>query len=163
MSSRNILFVCTGNICRSPLAEYFFRDYVEKRGQGGRFQIGSAGTYALDGNRATYEAIEAGRSRGLDLTPHRAREVNGGLMSSADLVLAMTRSHHDWLSTRYPGLENKIYLTMLFPRRYDGRGPGRIDVPDPIGESVEHYLQVLAMLEPALPKICQGILEEDHS
>lgn len=158
----SVLFVCTGNICRSPLAEYLFRDYVENQGKGGRFNIGSAGTFALNGNRATFEAVEAGRRRGLDLSRHRAREVNGALMSAADHVLVMTRAHHDWLCTRYPGLENKVYLAMLFPRRLEGGGRGKADVPDPIGESVDYYLKVLEMLEPVLPNIYRGALEEDQ-
>lgn len=158
----SILFVCTGNICRSPLAEYFFRDYVEKRGDGGRFNISSAGTFALNGNRATYEAREAGRLRGLDLEPHRAREINGALLSGADHVLVMTRSHRDWLCRHYPGQENKIYLAMLFPHRLEGESPEMTDVPDPIGESVEYYLRVLEMLEPVLPDIYRGALEEDQ-
>lgn len=160
---RSILFVCTGNICRSPLAEYLFRDYAEKQGDASRFDIGSAGTLALEGNRATREAVAAGRLRGIDLEPHRARGVNDSLMSSADHILVMTQAHHDWLCTRYPGLENKIYLAMLFPRRLRRRFSGRIDVPDPIGESVEYYLKVLDMLVPVLPEIHRGALRRIES
>lgn len=161
-SSRiRLTFVCTGNICRSPLAEYLFRDFTGKQGNARRFEIDSAGTHAMDGNHATYEAMEAGRRRGLDLRPHRAREIDGGIMTAADLVLVMTRAHHDWLCARYPGLENKIYLAMLYPGRLTGRDRGNVDVPDPIGESVEYYLKVLDMLEPVLPEIHRGALEEE--
>lgn len=159
---RSVLFICTGNICRSPLAEYFFSDYVEKQGAGDRFDISSAGTYAIDGNRATYEALEAGRRRGLDLTPHRARPVNGSLLSAADHVLVMTQSHHDWLCRHYPGLENKIYLAKLFPSHLSGEPPEITDVPDPYGESVGYYLEVLKMLEPVLPKLFRDTIREDH-
>ncbi|MHB0914204.1 MAG: arsenate reductase/protein-tyrosine-phosphatase family protein [Thermoleophilia bacterium] len=158
----SILFVCTGNICRSPLAEYFFSDYVEKQGASDRFDISSAGTFALRGNRATYEALEAGRRRGLDLRPHRARPVDQALLSRTDHILVMTRSHHDWLCRHYPGLENKIYLAKLFPRRLSGEPPEITDVPDPYGESVGYYLEVLEMLEPVLPKLFRDAIEEDH-
>lgn len=160
---RSILFVCTGNICRSPLAEYLFRDHVEKLNDSGRFRIGSAGTYALNGNRATPEAMEAGRMWGIDLSPHRAREVNGALLAASDFVLVMTRGHRDWLLQQYPAYENKIYLAMLFPRKLAGEASGSADVPDPIGESVDYYLEVLEMLEPVLPEIYSGALEEGDS
>lgn len=161
--TRSILFVCTGNICRSPLAEYLFRQYVTSRGHGHRFDISSAGTYALDGNQATYEALEAGRKWGLDLGPHRARPVTGDMLAVTDHVLVMTQAHRDLLLRQYPFFENKIYLAMLFPRHLSGEPPGRTDVPDPIGESVGYYLKVLEMLEPVLPDIYQGAIEEDHS
>jgi protein-tyrosine-phosphatase len=162
-SARSVLFVCTGNICRSPLAEYFFRDYVTKKGDGKRFDISSAGTYAFDGNHATLEAIEAGRQWGLDLRSHYARAVNGAIMSSSDYILVMTQAHRNWLLHQHPGYENKIYLTRLFPRHLSGEPKVKTDVPDPIGESVGFYLKVLEMLEPVLPVIYQTALEEGQS
>jgi protein-tyrosine-phosphatase len=160
---RSVLFVCTGNICRSPLAEYFFRDYVTKKGDGGRFDVGSAGVYALDGNHATYEAIEAGRQWRLDLKQHHARAIDRDMMASSDYILVMTQAHRNWLLHQYPGYENKIYLTLLFPRHLSGEPPVQTDVPDPIGESVDYYLKVLEMLEPVLPDIHRVALEEDQS
>lgn len=160
---RSVLFVCTGNICRSPLAEYFFRDYVTKKGDGNRFNIGSAGAYALDGNHATYEAIEAGRQWGLDLKPHHARATNNAMITSSDYILVMTQAHRNWLLQQYPGFENRIYLALLFPRHLSGEPSDQTDVPDPIGESVGFYLKVLEMLEPVLPDIHMGILEEGSS
>lgn len=159
----SILFVCTGNICRSPLAEAQLEDYAQKQGLAGRLDISSAGTHAWDGNPATREAREAAELNGLDLSRHRAREVKRSIMDDSDYVLAMTQRHHKWLRGEFPEHENKIYLALLFPRQPEGESPDVTDVPDPIGESVEFYLQVLEMLRPALPEILGAVLKEDVS
>ncbi len=159
---RTLLFVCTGNICRSPLAEVLLRDYLERRGLQERFRVGSAGTYALFGNPATREAQRAALSRGLDLSAHRAREVSRSLMQEADFVLGMTRAHCLELRREFPDCKNKIYLALSFPRRFSAAEREGIDVPDPMGLSEEYYAEVLAMLEPALPRIVAGMLEEEQ-
>ena len=88
----SILFVCTGNICRSPLAEALLRDYAVKQGMADRLKVSSAGTHAWDGNPATGEAMRSRRRKcGLDLSGHRAREVRRSIMDDTDIVLAMTR------------------------------------------------------------------------
>jgi protein-tyrosine-phosphatase len=156
-----ILFVCTGNICRSPLAEALLRDYAQKQGYGHRLAVSSAGTHAWDGNPATAEACAAGSKWGLDLTHHRAREVRRSLIDGSDIVLAMTRRHHDNLVRTFPQSKNKIYLALLFPHGFDGKPTANTDIPDPIGESVEFYLDVLEMLKPALPVILSGALGEE--
>jgi len=166
MKSKNrrpvsILFVCTGNICRSPLAEALLREYAASRGIGDRLRVGSAGTHAWEGNAATREAMRAGQEWGLDLSNHRAREVRRSIMDGSDIVLAMTRRHLECLAREVPERENTIYLALLYPRRMDENPVAAIDVPDPIGESVGFYIDVLKMLEPVLPAIVRGALGED--
>ncbi|MDO8736420.1 MAG: hypothetical protein Q7K29_04985 [Thermoleophilia bacterium] len=157
----SLLFVCTGNICRSPLAEAFLKDYASKQGLAGRIEVSSAGTHGWDGNPATVEARTAGARHGLDLSGHRAREVRRPIMDENDFVLAMTIRQHEWLLRTFPESENKIYLALLFPRRLAGESPEVADVPDPMGESVAFYLDVLEMLRPALPAILGGALREE--
>ena len=157
----SVLFVCTGNICRSPLAEFLFKDFVAREGTAGSFRIGSAGTYALNGNTATREAQSAARQWGLDISSHRAREVSHRLMDESDYVLGMTRQHCLELLREFPGHENKIYLALLFPREFELERLEGIDVPDPIGLPVDYYAQVLDMLSPALPRIMNGILDKE--
>ncbi|MHB9111207.1 MAG: arsenate reductase/protein-tyrosine-phosphatase family protein [Thermoleophilia bacterium] len=164
MKSRHVvslLFVCTGNICRSPLAEAFLKDYALKKGRAGRLFVSSAGTHGWDGNPATAEASMAGARYGLDLSRHRAREVRLSIIEENDLVLAMTIRQHEWLLRTFPEAKNKLYLALLFPRCLAGESPEVADVPDPMGESVEFYLNVLEMLQPALPAILGGALREE--
>lgn len=157
----SVLFVCTGNICRSPLAEVLFADYVRRRGLADHFDTSSAGTYALNGNPATGEAQRAARQWGLDLSSHRAREVRKSIMDDSDYVFGMTRGHCLELARDYPEYENKIYLALLFPGRFSRHQPEGIDVPDPIGQSVDYYTEVLDMLSPALPRMLDGIMKEE--
>jgi protein-tyrosine-phosphatase len=74
----------------------------------------------------------------------------------------MTRRHHDYLVRAFPEKENAIYLTMLYPRGLDVAAAAGAEVPDPIGESVAFYLDVLKMLEPALPRIMGAALGEEN-
>ncbi len=156
----SILYVCTGNICRSPLAEAQLRQYAARRGVAGRLDIASAGTHAWEGNAATPEAQEAARRWGLDLSGHRARAVRESILRKSDIVLAAAREHQEWLLREFPGHENAIYLARLFPRRLRAEPPAETDIPDPIGKAVEYYAEVLRLLEPTLPDIISGVLED---
>ena len=87
----DILFVCFGNICRSPMAEGIARDIVARRYPGAQslVRVSSAGVGAQDGNPPTPEAVEAMAERGIDISSHRARKVTAEILAAADLVLAM--------------------------------------------------------------------------
>ncbi|MEW6555011.1 MAG: hypothetical protein AB1384_12080 [Actinomycetota bacterium] len=91
----DILFVCTGNLCRSPMAEAMFQAKVinDYPALAAHTLIHSAGTSAIDGNPATSSAIQAMDLWGIDLEPHRASELTAGMLLKADLVLAMAREH----------------------------------------------------------------------
>jgi len=89
-----VLVVCTGNICRSPMAEGFLRDLFDLReDQDERIEVSSAGTSGWDGSPATTEAIRAADERETDISGHRARRLQAHHVEQADLVLAMTSDH----------------------------------------------------------------------
>lgn len=87
-----VLVVCTGNICRSPMAEVMLRAELQRRGCGD-IEVGSAGTWAGFGSQAQPEAREVARNRGIDLEGHRSRPVDPQDLAEADLVIAMTSVH----------------------------------------------------------------------
>jgi len=136
LASIVIVLVCTGNTCRSPMAEALMRqrlankkkcrpDELEDHG----FVIRSAGISAAVGSPAAAEAIAVMRDHGLDLTKHEAQPLTEQLARHADLILTMTRGHFQSVIDRWPQAADRTHILM----------PDEADVPDPIGRPVEAY------------------------
>ena len=130
----NILVVCTGNICRSPMAEGMLKKDLPER-LAGRVAIASAGTHALHGNRASPHAIEVMQGMGIDISGHRARQLSNTLVRSSNLIVVMEKSHLRLVKLK----------SMLSPTRarmltaFEDNQERPYDVPDPMGEGIEAY------------------------
>jgi protein-tyrosine-phosphatase len=135
-----ILFICTGNLCRSPMAEALLRARLDQDPDRREWQVGSAGTWAADGRAASAYAIEEMALRDIDISPHRARSVNRELMVEADLVLAMAQDHVHMLTATFPDQVHKIYL---LSEMIDGK----YDISDPYGGSPMEYAYIAEELE----------------
>ncbi len=101
--------VCTGNICRSPMADAMLREEAARRGRDD-IEVASAGTWAGFGNPAQPEALQVLRERGIDFAQHRSRPVDPSEVAEADLVVAMTSVHSRELRELAPGVESKMIL-----------------------------------------------------
>lgn len=145
-----LLFVCLGNICRSPLAEGIFLHLSETRGLGDRFEVDSAGTGGWHaGNPADPRSIAAGRKHGIEL-PSRARQVRPDETDSWDLVLAMdTQNREDLLALGFDATR------VLCIREFDPNAESA-DVPDPYYGGDDGFDKVYSMLHAA----CEGLLED---
>ncbi|WP_170105586.1 low molecular weight protein arginine phosphatase [Desmospora activa] len=104
---RRILFVCTGNTCRSPMAEALLRKKADERGL--FLEVKSAGVSALPGVAASSPAVEVLAEKGINNRDHRSQPMTKELLKWADLVLTMTRSHHQWLIHSYPEAVDKAH------------------------------------------------------
>lgn len=134
MGKRLIVFVCTGNICRSPMAEYLFRLQIVSRPE---FTVCSAGVMTGYGAPASRFAVKAMNELGVDISAHRSQPVSRDLVEEAELLVVMTGGHRDALLERYPHVADKIVLLKTFdPNRKDE------DVMDPIGLSLDVYRYV---------------------
>ncbi len=133
--TRSILFVCTGNICRSPFAEGLLRKFVDQKGLKG-VDVSSAGLLALPGNSATYLAQQAADVEfGVDLSEHQARPVTEELLKLCDLALVMEKSHEEALLSAFPEAAGKVLLLRHFARH----GSRRRGIADPYGLQYEAY------------------------
>lgn len=145
---KHVLFVCTGNTCRSPMAEALFRKAVEGRDE---YVVGSAGVAASKGSPASPETIMVLKKRGASLEKFGSRLVNDAILSEATHVFAMTRSHLQTLESRFPAHSDKFYLVCEFVDQ-PKVGTGA-DVPDPIGMGARAYAQVADTFDLAIPTI----------
>lgn len=136
----NILLVCTGNLCRSPMAATLLQARLTRDEERQDWRVSSAGTWATDGRPASaYAAAEMAR-RGLDLAGHGARSVTRDLVAEADLVLVMTRNHAEALRSAFPESAHKVYmLSEMIGKRYD--------IGDPYGGSRMEYAYTAQELE----------------
>lgn len=154
MRQHRILFVCTGNICRSPTAEGVARAWAEKQGVGHLFEFDSAGTLGYHaGEPPDPRAIAAAAKRGYDLAPLRARQVTEQDFSRFDYVLAMDRDHLKVLQKLCPP-SHKYGLGLLLD--YDDSTPAD-EVPDPYYGGPEGFEAVLTLIENAANQLIRRL------
>lgn len=137
-----ILFVCTGNTCRSPLAEAIARRALEEEGLDG-FHVRSAGTHAAAGGRASSGSLEVARANGLDLEGFVSRPLTTDLVDHADLILVMEPGHRSAVLGLSPQADTK---TLLLGELAGEEGP-QAAVPDPFGGTPEAYQRTYRRLE----------------
>jgi RpiB/LacA/LacB family sugar-phosphate isomerase len=138
---KTLLFVCTGNICRSPMAEGLLRHLTRERGG---YQAFSAGVGAVEGQPPSPEAVRAMAELGIDISGQRSRMLTRELVQRADYIFAMTRGHLDTILLLYPEAAEKTFLLREFDNTLE---EFEKDIPDPIGAGLEAYRECRDKLE----------------
>lgn len=151
-AKKSVLFVCTGNTCRSPMAEGLFRKAVEGRDD---FEVASAGVAAYPGDQANPETVKFLAGRGIALDGFASQPVSPELLEKTTHVFAMTSGHLEALENLFPEYSDKFYLVTEFVE-IPGRGVAA-DVPDPIGMGRQAYEDTGKALDLAIPTILSFI------
>ena len=148
---KTILFVCTGNVCRSPMAEGLFRQAVQGRGD---YQALSAGLGAAEGQPPSAYAVQAVKELGIDISGVRSRMLTAELVEQADYIFGMTHSHIDTVTMLYPQAAEKTFLLREFDETLD---TFEKDISDPIGGWYEVYLNCRDQIEQGIASLLRFI------
>ena len=145
---KQIVFVCTGNICRSPTAEGIL---LHKCGEMGRddLVVTSMGIHGLTDWPATDYAQEVCQENGIDISSHRARALIGEELQQSDLILCMEPFQRQFVQTFFPWLRDKVFLLALWPKTRNRKG----SIQDPMGGSMEDYRRIFRIIEGHIDRI----------
>ncbi len=155
---KTILFVCTGNICRSPMAEGLFRQMVKDRTD---IQVGSAGVATGYGQPPSYHSVEVLRPWGIDISRYRSQPLTEDLVEKSDFIFVMTQGHLDTIQMLFPGAAEKTFLLREFDKKSSRLSLASLDVPDPIGLGIDAYFKSRDLIREALPSVLAFIDQAD--
>lgn len=154
-----ILFVCTGNQYRSPLAAAYFRAVLQRTGQLNEYSVGSAGTWVVPGLTASPVLKKIARLHDIEIEDHTTNEVELNLLMNQDLVLVMEQGHREALKTEFPSVADRIFLLSEVVNEHE------YDIPDPAKDmkNIDQIAGDLIMLiEQGAKEICQLVKYLKH-
>ena len=145
---KNIIFICTGNICRSPMAEGLLR-YKGLNTERDDLIVSSMGISGLDNVPATQFAQKICKEHGFDISSHRSRPLMGDELRTADLVLCMEPVHREFLKTFFPWNKDKTFLLGAWPEKETRKSP----IQDPMGSPLDIFRRIYGIIEAHIDRI----------
>ncbi len=154
-----IVYVCTGNTCRSPMAEGILRKLIAESGHKD-VEVLSAGIGTLDGYPATLTAVQTAANHGIDISEHHSQRLTGKLFKDADLVFALSDNHYEFMRN-FPDADEKLYMVKGFPEKELADLEHSVD--DPLGGTSEEYQRIFEEIEREIKRSLPEILRRvDH-
>lgn len=150
---KDIVFVCSGNTCRSPIAEYIFRNLLIQNGLSNDFNSLSAGLFTYKDLPATELAIEAMKELGIDITRHRSQPLTQSIVDRSHAIVCMTQEHHMLVINKFSDVTTKCYMMSH---------PDVVDVHDPFGGRLDDYRRTRDIIQTNLNNIFKIFCENDN-
>jgi protein-tyrosine-phosphatase len=147
-----VVFVCTANVCRSPMAEKLFEEALKKSETKKKVKVFSAGISAMDGDQASENSLQACEEVGLDLTDHRSAALTRATLENASAIFCMTESHRALLNMYFEVPEStSIFLMREFIEE------GSKELPDPFGQNMDVYRECRNRMQESLPSLVNWV------
>jgi len=149
---KSILFVCTGNTCRSVMAERLLKKRLKELGKDD-VEVFSAGIRAPGGLPPTHGTIEAMEGEDVDVSDFRSKNLSDDMIRRADLILVMEEMHKEEIVKRVPQAASKTHLLKMFGKDETGWHAEGFDIPDPIGRPLTDYKYCINMIKREIDRI----------
>lgn len=152
--ARSVLIICTGNSCRSIMAEGILKKYLKDLGKDD-IEVTSAGVHAIDGASPTKETIDVMKKEGIDVSNFRSKALTDELVKKADLILVMTSYHMDEIIARSPEAVSKVHMIKQFGVNCEEKACEDLDITDPIGMDKNFYEEIFSVIKKEMERIAK--------